>query len=564
MNAFIPWAAALWGVALAIVLATELRPARLPLTIAAFALLTALILLIVGDLPRATLLALFLALTIVGASAVKHHHSGMKLAVADLGLTFAGTIPFMLKQYRATATKTIAGAIVLILLAVGTLVLVEGPTVPFVTRLAVLAVTALLAAGTYWLGGGAAYFRPEVTRRNRFFSFFMASLVDIPSWWPTGGLRMLDVADQPLPLARPQPARSTIRPDIIVIQHESVFDPRLYGLPVDERIAELLTPSGGHSGRLHVDIYGGGSWQTEFSLLTGLSSASFGPDSYFLFKKGVGRFRHSLPSQLAGLGYRTMLSTSCRRNFMNYDAFYAGIGVDDRVFSDEFPPPFDLADFEINNSDAAFFAATADAWDRALDSDPTPRFLMALTNFNHGPHESRLVPPGRYEAERATALAALPDPNYGEYYARLSETAESYAVFRQAIAARGRPALIVRYGDHQPTMTRAIEQAHRIRSDDPRQFETFFALEAVNFEADLSDLPEHIDIAMLGTIALRASGLPLDAITATRLELIPEIGARYIATPSERKRRFHRTLVDAGLIELGATPAVLPVATERA
>ncbi|WEK49533.1 MAG: hypothetical protein P0Y66_17665 [Candidatus Kaistia colombiensis] len=32
-----------------------------------------------------------------------------------------------------------------------------------------------------------------------------------------------------------------------------------------------------------------------------------------------------------------MLSTSCRREFMNYDAFYAGIGVDERVFSDDFP-----------------------------------------------------------------------------------------------------------------------------------------------------------------------------------------------------------------------------------
>jgi len=541
----------LWIGAAAVLLVAERQTTRPAFPLLAFAWLTALLLLIVGDPQRATLLALILALTLIGASAVKHHHSGMKLAVADLALTFAGTIPFMLRQYRRTAALTIAGAVLLVLGAIATLALAGGPKLSLPVRLlALLATTAALYA-LWWAKGGTAY-RTDVTRQQGFFSFFVASLIDVASWWPTGGLRMLDVAATPLPLAAPLAARHDLRPDILVIQHESVFDPRLFGLPVDERIAEFLTPQDALTGRLHVDIYGGGSWQTEFSLLTGLSSASFGPDSYFLFKKGVGRFRHSLPGELASLGYRTMLSTSCRREFMNYNAFYAGIGVDERVFSDDFPPPFDLAAFEVNNSDAAFFAATRAALERSIDRDPAPRFLMALTNFNHGPHETRLVPPGQYEAERRFALAALPDGNYGEYYARLTETAESYAAFKAALKQRypDRPMLIVRYGDHQPTLTRAIEEARGIRPDDPRQFETFYAIEGVNFEPALQTAPEQLDIAMLGTVALQASGLPLDAITATRASLIEECGALYIATPSERKNRFHRTLIDQGLIDL--------------
>jgi hypothetical protein len=555
----------LWGVAAAIVLAAERRAGRPTFCLVAFAFLTALFLLAAGDLPRATLLALILALTIVGASAVKHHHSGMKLAVADLALTFAGTIPFMLRQYRRTATLTIAGAVLLLLAAIATLAFVRGEPIAFPLRLLTLAIACAALYGAWRFDGGTAY-RVGVTRQDRFFSFFVASLVDVASWWPSGGLRMLDVAATPLPLAAPVPARSAIRPDIIVIQHESVFDPRLYGLPVDDRVAEFLTPRDGLNGTLHVDIYGGGSWQTEFSLLTGLSSANFGPDSYFLFKKGVGRFRHSLPGELMALGYRTMLATSCRREFMNYDAFYAGLGVGERVFSDEFPAPFDLAAFEISNSDTDFFAATRDAITRSIDRDPAPRFVMALTNYNHGPHETRLVPPGRFEDERRFALATLPDATYGEYYARLAETAASYAAFRDALAARfpGRPMLIVRYGDHQPTMSRAIEAAQKIAPDDPRQFETFYAIEAVNFEPAITEVPETLDIAMLGTVALQAAGLPLDAVSATRASLIGECGALYMATPSERKNRFHRTLVDQGLIDLGKTPPGLPPATERA
>lgn len=556
----------LWAGAAAVLAAAEFRSARVLFTTGAFAFLTAIFLFATGDLVRATLLAAILAATIIGASGVKHHHSGMKLAVADLALSFAGTIPFMLRQYRSTAILTIASAVVLFIAAVAALAFAAGPPLSLPERLALLVVASLWLAAGFLVSGGAAHFRPLVTRGGGAFSFFIASLVDVASWWPTAGLRMLDVGTTPLPLAAPRPARHGIRPDIIVIQHESVFDPRLYGLPIDDKIAAFLSPPDGSSGKLHVDIYGGGSWQTEFSLLTGLSSASFGPDSYFLFRKGVGRFAHSLPSELAALGYRTMLSTSCRRAFMNYDAFYAGIGVDERMFSDEFPAPFDLEAFEISNSDSEFFAATRGAFERSVDRDPAPRFLMALTNFNHGPHEKRLVPPGAYEAERRFALDALPDPTYGEYYARLSETAESYAAFKADLAARypGRPMLIVRYGDHQPTMTRSIEHAHRIRSDDPRQFETFFAIEGVHFEPDLSGVPNSLDIAMLGSVALQASGLPLDAVTATRLDLLPECGARYIATISETKLRFHRTLVDAGLIDLGPSPRGLQIAPERA
>ncbi|MBN8999771.1 MAG: sulfatase-like hydrolase/transferase, partial [Rhizobiales bacterium] len=318
-------------------------------------------------------------------------------------------------------------------------------------------------------------------------------------------------------------------------------------------------PPGGRSGRLHVDIYGGGSWQTEFSLLTGLSSASFGPDSYFLFKKGVGRFPHALPSQLAALGYRSLLATSCRRDFLNYDAFYAGIGVGERHFSDTYPAPFDLAAFEATNSDADFFAAAQAALFRSLDADPAPRFVMALTNFNHGPHETEIIPPGIRQAARDFALRALPDRTYAEYCARLDETAESWTAFKAALEARypGRPMLFVRYGDHQPTMTRAIEQALKIPSDDPRQFDTFFALEAVGFTPDFSAVPDALDIAMLGTAALAATPLPLDAVTATRIALMPKIGPAYMASTAPEKRALHRTLVDRGAIVLdGATTAL--------
>ena len=253
-----------------------------------------------------------------------------------------------------------------------------------------------------------------------------------------------------------------------------------------------------------------------------------------------------------------MLTSSCRRSFLNYDRFYRSIGIDERFFTEDFDPPFDINRFEATSSDALFLDAALNAHMKGIVDDASPRFLYALTNFNHGPHNRRLVAPGRLDDERAFAAASLPDEHYAEYYARLAETAVTWNRLKAELAARfpKRPMLIVHYGDHQPVMTRRIEKRQKLDLDPRRQFQTFYAIEALN---DVSGrIPcgrgPDLDIAFLGTVALQHAGLPLDQIFATRASLLEHCGGAYFASASERKRRFHRTLVDLGLIDVA--PAV--------
>ena len=56
-----------------------------------------------------------------------------------------------------------------------------------------------------------------------------------------------------------------------------------------------------------------------------------------------------------------MLTSSCRRSFLNYDEFYRSIGINERIFTDDFPPPFDVRRFETTNSDAMFLEAALEA-----------------------------------------------------------------------------------------------------------------------------------------------------------------------------------------------------------
>ncbi len=354
-------------------------------------LLVATLALIVGDLDRAIVLSALMALTIIGASSVKYHHSGLKLTVTDLPLLFAGTVPFFIVQYPRAVASVLAGAVAVVLAALAICFYAAGPPLSLDLRILLLAVALVACALTYRISGGAAAFRKITAEPRCFFSTFMASLVDTLSWRQVGGFALSDIADEPLPLLPTTPARTSRYPDIIIVQHESVFDPRLFGLPVEPICDAFLSPQDGLHGSLHVDIFGGGSWQSEFSVLTGLSSASFGPNAYFLFKRGVGQFHHSLPRSLAALGYKTLLTSSCRRSFLNYDDYYRAIGVSERMFTDDFPPPFDIGQFETTCSDGQFLQAAFDAFTARIATDASPQFMYALTNFNHGPHSRRLV-----------------------------------------------------------------------------------------------------------------------------------------------------------------------------
>jgi len=543
--------------AAAVIWLAERSLEHLTLAMAALCFMAAVLLFAVTDFERAILLSTILALAIFAASSVKYRHSGLKLIVTDLPLVFAGTVPFFLVQYPLAVTAVFAGGIALIAALVAALY-VPGEPVALEFRLLCFAMALIGLILAYRSSGGAAAFRRIAAERRCSFSTFIASLLDPLSWRRSGGFVLSDIASEPLPLMAAVPARSFDYPDIIVIQHESIFDPRLYGLPVEPTVEAFLSPQQGLHGSLSVDIFGGGSWQSEFSLLTGLSSASFGSDAYYLFERGAGRFHNSLPHALTALGYKTTLASSCRRNFLSYDEFYRAIGIGERIFIDDFPLPFDAGQFETTNSDAVFLDAALGAHAERIAGDATPRFLYALTNFNHGPHNRRLVAPGRFESERAFAAASFPDPCYAEYYARLAETAATWNRLKSELSIRfaGRPMLVVHYGDHQPVMTRRLEARLKLPADAHRQFRTFYAIEALNYRPDrlVPGRDADLDIAFLGTVTLQQAGLPLDQIFATRASLLDECRDSYFASPSERKRRFHRTLVETGVIELAHDP----------
>ena len=154
-----------------------------------------------------------------------------------------------------------------------------------------------------------------------------------------------------------------------------------------------------------------------------------------------------------------MLTSSCRRNFLNYDKFYRSIASTIVSSQKIFIRPSTSVDSKRQVPMRCFWTPQSVLIRKASPDDASPKFLYALTNFNHGPHNRKMVAPGQFEGERAFATASLPDPYYAEYYARLMETAVTWNRLKSELVTRfpARPTLIVHYGDHQPVMTRRIE-----------------------------------------------------------------------------------------------------------
>jgi hypothetical protein len=257
--------------AVAVIWLAERSVEHLKLAIAALCLIAAALLFVVADLERAILLSSILVAAIFGASNVKYNHSGLKLTVTDLPLAFAGTVPFFIVQYPLAVTAFFAGAVVVVLAAVAAWLTVAGPPVSPELQAILFGFASIGLFAAYRTGDGAASLQRIAAQRRCFFSTFIASLLDPLSWRQFGGLVLSDIAEDPLPLMPAVAARSHDYPDIIVIQHESIFDPRVFGLPVEPIVEAFLSPKNGRHGALNVDIFGGGSWQSEFSLLTGLS-----------------------------------------------------------------------------------------------------------------------------------------------------------------------------------------------------------------------------------------------------------------------------------------------------
>jgi hypothetical protein len=395
--------------------------------------------------------------------------------------------------------------------------------------------------------------RPE-RRHTQFFwddSFitsFYASWAEAAIAWRRGNLvEAAASASRPPLRADSVCAPEQKPPNIILIHQESVFEPSIFPqVEYDRRLDAFFRPPGGQHRSMRVETYGGGSWMTEFSIMTGLSAQSFGGMRGFLQTFMVNRLGDTLPQALQRCGYRNVLFYPMLKVFISTAPFYNSIGV---------PEIFDAKDQKAPTAwerDRFYFGNALAEMERHFATSKAPLFTFIQTMGTHWPYDVK------HFAEEDVPSGG-PGYEVNEFLRRLWLAKVDYDDMKRQLESRfpGERFLIVHYGDHHPMATRFLlgfkentEAEDIVLPPDSPGLVTYLALDGVRYTPLPVPATEPVDAAYLGTLAMTAAGLPLPDSMKERLRLLDVCKGRYYDCPDRNEiLGFHRRLLDAGLLK---------------
>jgi Sulfatase len=338
------------------------------------------------------------------------------------------------------------------------------------------------------------------------------------------------------------------RPHIIMVHDESSFDIRQAdGVKVPAGYGSHFKSFDGVERKFVAESNGGPSWFTEYNVLAGLSSRSFGRFSYFVTRIASGRVERGLPLALRRCGYSTLSLYPAYGAFMSARSFQTTTGIQ------RFLDARDLGAKDVEPD--GFF------YDKALQlisEQPanTPLFTFVYLAANHFPWETKFRPE-LTPSWKSPGNAGSVD----EYLRRQQMSANDYAAFIAGLKKKfpSQPFLIVRYGDHQPEFSPqlldpGLDEAgigKKLENYDPRYYATYYAIDAVNFEPVKSPaVMQTIDAAYLPLVIQEAAGIPLDpSFEEQKTIMLRCKGVFYDCKDGAEAKRFNRLLINAGLIK---------------
>jgi Sulfatase len=338
------------------------------------------------------------------------------------------------------------------------------------------------------------------------------------------------------------------RPHIIMIHDESSFDIRqAAGIKVPPGYGDYFRSFDGKARTFLAESNGGPSWFTEYNVLAGLSSRSFGRFAYFVTRIATGRVERGLPLALRRCGYGTVSLYPAFGAFMSARSFQTSTGIE------RFLDARDLGAKDVE-PDRFFYDKAAQLM--AEQPAAKPLFMFIYLAANHFPWETKfradLTPSWRNPGN---------EPVVDEYLRRQAMSADDYGAFVAKLKKQfpAEPFLIVRYGDHQPEFSPRVldpdlDEAgigRKLMSYDPRYYGTYYAIDAINFEPVKSPaVMDTVDAAYLPLVIQEAAGIPLDPSFEEQKKIMLRCnGLFYTCKDGAEARRFNRLLIDAGMIK---------------
>ncbi len=350
-------------------------------------------------------------------------------------------------------------------------------------------------------------------------------------------------------------------PSIVCVMNESFSDMSLYdGLGVGyegpayfNSIDDALV-----RGQLAVSTYAGGTCNTEFEFLTGNTLGYLGKGAYPYTLYDLST-TDNLASQLSSLGYDTCAIHPNLGTNWNREGIYAGFGFDEFLTIDRFE---DAPQFHSGVTDAATYEEVLGR----LRGSSNPQFIFDVTMQNHSSYDQNNIDPGLLRGYEPDYLDESQAAELNEYLACIDASDRDLEWFIGELRKLDRPVLLVFFGDHQASVSAAVNDAmFPDEADQTHGARTYLTNYLVWANYDVAGAGsmrvEEASSSTLGALALDAVGAPLsgyqEAQLGARLSM-PTIGA---LSYTDVEDRHHAT---GGLKTLaGADPNGDPAARAR-
>jgi phosphoglycerol transferase MdoB-like AlkP superfamily enzyme len=304
-------------------------------------------------------------------------------------------------------------------------------------------------------------------------------------------------------------------PDIVSVLEESTYDPTmLKACTIPECKRKLFVPDGrtrAH-GLLTVHVWGGGTWTSEFALMSGLNHLSFGDAGLYAPYNLAPRINNSMPNVLRAAGYRTIAIYPMSGNFINARNAYKNYGFD--AF-------YDGQDYGLSweSSDSDLIQVFNQIYDKEKQTyGKQPLFVMMLTLRQHGPHMTPLKTlPAPFNKPLFAgkfipkALDEWLNLNLGNYLNRLNGSDIAMASLEKKLLDGDRPMLLFHFGDHQPSFDGAMRTLDKNlpSSDGDPNFITYYMLKT-NYPPAQKIGEKQMDLSFAPSLIMDMAGVKKD------------------------------------------------------
>ncbi len=306
-------------------------------------------------------------------------------------------------------------------------------------------------------------------------------------------------------------------PDVVAILEESTFDPRMMPMCTIPACKRHMFDADGRTratGPLTVHVWGGGTWTSEFALLTGLNHSSFGEAGLYAPYNLAPLVTTSLPMVMHAAGYRAIAIYPMNGDFINARNAYKSYGFDRFYDGQDYGLSWESPDSDLMQVFDRIYA------DEKKAIGKQPLFVMMLTLRQHGPHMTPLEKlPAPYNKPlfagqfKPKGLDDWQNLNLGNYLQRLEGSDLAITHIEKTLLDVQRPVLLFHFGDHQPSFDGAIREISKTvpPSVPDSNFITYFMLKT-NYKPARTYRYEALDLSFAGSLILDIAGIPKDAM----------------------------------------------------